>query len=78
MGSRLGLRLARAACQPAIVIIVSLLVILAIWGLFWLHERQSRDPADFAVPVRREQERRFIPLCPPPGSDCGADRPAGS
>ena len=27
-----------------------------------LHERQSYDPADFAVPAGREEEWRFTPL----------------
>ncbi len=27
-----------------------------------LHERQSYDPADFAVPTGREEEWRFTPL----------------
>ena len=27
-----------------------------------LHEQQSRHPADFAVPTRRQEERRFTPL----------------
>jgi hypothetical protein len=36
-----------------------------------LHERQSFDPADFAVPTGREEEWRFTPLrgLPPWGPD---------